>query len=170
MDIAKIIDKQIGTIASDAAARQALIGKASRHAAEMLGAKIAEASGVFPREETVAGFEGAFTNTLAKTVDAILAKNVQLDDSAAFSLGEALASHEFEQHEPRLRQVVREKNERIAAFDRKTMPSPQSELAMREQGSGITNAGAAHLPLLDATSVLTEINQRAGKQYPAKKK
>ena len=170
MDIAKIIDKQIGTIASDAAARQALIGKASRHAAEMLGAKIAEASGVFPREETVAGFEGAFTNTLAKTVDAILAKNVQLDDSAAFSLGEALASHEFEQHAPRLRQVVREKNERIAASDRKNMPSAASEIAQREQGANVSNASAAHLPLLHAASALVEINQRAGRQYPAKRK
>jgi hypothetical protein len=170
MDIAQQINKQIDTIAADAAARQALIGKASRHAAEMLGAKIAEASGVFPREETVAGFEGAFTNTLAKTVDAILSKNVRLDDSTAFALGEALASHEFEQHEPRLRQVVREKNERIAASDRKNMPSPQSELAQREQGAGVTNAGAANLPLLDAASALVEITNRAGKQYPAKRK
>jgi len=69
-----------------------------------------------------------------------------------------------------LRQVVREKNERIAASDRKNMPSVQSELAMREQGANVSNATAAHLPLLDAASALVEINQRAGKQYPAKKK
>jgi hypothetical protein len=170
MDIAQQITKQVNDIASDAAARQALIGKASRHAAEMLGAKIAEASGVFPAEKTIAGLASAYSDTLAKTVDAILKKGVQLGDAQALMLGEALADSEFEQHEPKLRQVVREKNERIAAFDRKTMPSAASEIAQREQGAGVTNAGAAHLPLLDATSVLTEINQRAGKQYPAKRK
>jgi len=50
------------------------------------------------------------------------------------------------------------------------MPSAASEIAQREQGANVSNASAANLPLLDATSVLTEINQRAGKQYPAKRK
>ena len=169
MDIAQQITKQIDTIAAGAAARESLISKASRHAAEMLGAKIAEESGVFPAEKTIAGLASAYTDTISKTVDALLKKGVQVGDAQALMLGEALADIQFEHHAPKLRQVVREKNERIAANDRKNMPSVQSELAMREQGANVSNATAAHLPLLDAANALVEINNR-GKQYPAKRK
>ena len=168
MNIADQITKQVNDIAADAAARQALIGKGSRHAAEMLCAKISEGSGLFPKEGTVAGFENALTSTIAKSVDAMLAKGARVDDNTALMLGEALASYEFEKHEPKLLQVVREKNERIAEADRKSMPSPQSEIAMREQGAGVVNAPTASLPLMDAASALGEIERR-GKQYPAKK-
>lgn len=173
MNIEQQITQQVNEIANNAAARELAINKAARHAAEVFCAKVAQMSGRFPDAQFVAGLSGAYTPSIEKTLDSMVKAappGVLYSDRSVLALGEGFAQHQFDLHSAKLFQAVRARDEKTAAFDRKNMPSPQSEIAMREQGPGVSNAAASHLPLLDATAALTEINQRAGRQYPSKKK
>lgn len=162
----KMIDDKVGSIASNAARREAAIAIATDALAGNLTAKMAELTGIYANSNIEA--KTGLRAQVEASLDA-MAQKVGLTaytDATALMLGESLANFHWEQHGHK---YVARHNEHTKKMSAEHLKDAQAVMAdIRSHEIGGTSAPAANLPMLDASAALMEIENRS-RQYPSKK-
>lgn len=165
MNITEQINKKVGDIAANAAKREAAISIATDALAESLTTKMAELTGIYANSNIEA--KTGLRAQVESALDAMAQKAgpAVYDNYTAIMVGNALADFHWNQHSHK---YIDRHNTMLKKQGEQNVKSAV-EVFAQIHAHGTEVKEVAPLPLLNATAALQEIEQRAGRQYPAKR-